>query len=193
MIDAFRRRRFRAECLGNLCVTFVAAAILGLSSAFAKPYEAIKGESSLTYVLVHPMHTVKGVAKDFDCQVDLSEDTVSSKIRVSAEVRNFDSGNSSRDSHALEAVQGLKYPRVTFESGSVKKDSAGYTVAGNLTFHGRTRPVNFHVTPTLGRDKVEITGSFTVRLSDFGVKRPSLMFVKTRDEMTIRFDLFAKP
>jgi polyisoprenoid-binding protein YceI len=170
-----------------------AAALLIPAFAAAKPYEAIKGESSLTYVLVHPMHTVKGVSRDFECKVDLSDDTVSSVIRVVAEVRNFDTGNSSRDSHALEAVDALKFPRVSFASNAVKPDSGGYTVSGDLTFHGKTRPVSFHVTPVSGKERVEIKGAFTVKLSDFGVQRPSLMFVKTHDELTLRFDLFAKP
>jgi hypothetical protein len=32
-----------------------------------------------------------------------------------------------------------------------------------------------------------------VKLTEFGVERPSLMFVPTKDDLTIRFDLFAKP
>ena len=159
----------------------------------AKPYEAIKGESILTYVLKHPAHTVKGVNRDFRCSVELSDDTVSSRIRVGAEVRKFDSGNSNRDSHAMEAIHALKFPRVTFESDSIKPDSDGYLVSGTLTFHGQTRPVAFRVTPETVGDRVRITGSFTVKLSDFGVKRPSLMFIKAEDNLTIRFDLFAKP
>ncbi|HKP97218.1 MAG TPA: YceI family protein [Fibrobacteria bacterium] len=159
----------------------------------AKPYEAIKGESSLTYVLVHPMHTVKGITRDFECKVELSDDTVSSRIRVAADVRKFDSGNSSRDSHALEAVDALKFPRVSFESRSIKPEGGGYLVAGDLTFHGVTRPVSFHVTPALGKDRVEITGTFEINLSDYGVERPSLMFMKSKDQLTLRFDLFAKP
>jgi polyisoprenoid-binding protein YceI len=159
----------------------------------AKPYEALKGESTLTYVLDHPMHLIKGVNRDFECKVDLADDTVSSMIRVSARVRDFNSGNSSRDSHALEAVDGMKYPRVAFASRSVKRDSAGYTVAGDLTFHGVTRPVEMHVVPGEAKDRITIKGAFTIRLSDYGVKAPSLLFIKIKDEMTLRFDLASKP
>ena len=168
-------------------------AILPSRNCAAKPYQAIKGESTLSYLLVHPMHKITGVNKDFLCQVELSPDTLSSSIKVIAAIAGFDSRNSSRDSHMMEAVEAIKFPRVTFVSESVKPDSGGYAVSGNLTFHGVTRPVTFHVTPTLGKDKVEITGAFTIKLSDFGVKPPSLMFVKSHDELTIRFDLFAKP
>jgi polyisoprenoid-binding protein YceI len=164
-----------------------------ISFSAAKEYRAIKGESTLTYVLVHPMHTIKGVNRDLDCAVDLSADTVSSKIRVSADVLNFDSGNSNRDSHALEVVEYRKYPKVSFVSASIKPAGDGYDVAGDLTFHGSTRPVAFHVTPRITAERIEIAGQFAVKLSEFGVKRPSLMLVPVKDDLTIRFDLFAKP
>ena len=174
-------------------ISAISALALFPSAAEAKPYEAIKGESSLTYVLRHPMHLVKGVNRDFECKVDLSDDTVSSVIQVSARVRDFDSGNSSRDSHALEAVDGMKFPKVTFASRSVRRDSAGYTVAGDLTFHGVTRPVEMHVVPGEAKDRITIKGAFSIKLSDYGIKPPGVMFVKSKDELTLRFDLAAKP
>ncbi len=168
-------------------------ALAAVSFPAAKVYQALKGESTLGYVLVHPMHTVKGVTRDLECAVDLSADTVTSKIRVSADVLKFDSGNSNRDSHAMEVIEYRKYPKVTFASTSIKPAGDGYDVAGELTFHGRTRPVGFHVVPKVTAERIEIAGQFAVKLSEFGVKRPSLMLVPVKDDLTIRFDLFAKP
>jgi polyisoprenoid-binding protein YceI len=162
------------------------------AAADAKIYEAIKGESALSYGLVHPMHHITGVSRDFLCKVDLSPDTLSSQIKVIAAISSFDSKNSSRDSHAMEMVQAMKYPNVEFASTAVKPEGDGYLVSGNLTFHGITRPVAFHVTPKSGGGKVEIIGEFAVKLSDFKVERPSLLFVPTEDKLTIRFDLFSK-
>jgi polyisoprenoid-binding protein YceI len=139
------------------------------------------------------MHHVTGVSRDFLCQVDLSPDTVSSRIKVSAAVSSFDSRNSSRDSHAMEMVEAMKYPKVEFSSEAVKPEGDGYLVSGNLTFHGITRPVSFHVSPKSAGGKVEIIGEFAVKLSDYKVKRPTLLFVPTQDKLTIRFDLFANP
>ena len=174
----------------NITVVFCVF-VLTLNSVEAKIYQAIKGESTLSYDMVHPMHKIKGISKDFLCTVDLSSDTISSKIMVSANVSSFDSKNSNRDSHAMEIVNAMKYPKVEFASESVKADSNGYQVAGNLTFHGIKRPVNFHVTPHFLEKKIEIVGTFAVKLSDFKVERPSLLFVPVEDKLTISFDLFA--
>ena len=182
---------------GSIVFAALAALAIFPAAAEAKSYQAIKGESSLTYVLQHPMHLIKGVNRDVACTVELSDDTVSSVIRVSARVRDFDSGNSSRDSHAMEAVGGMKFPKVEFASRSVRRDSAagvaGYIVAGDLTFHGVTRPVEFHVVPGEANDRITIRGTFIIRLSDYGVKPPGLLFVKVKDEMTLRIDLASKP
>jgi polyisoprenoid-binding protein YceI len=180
---------FRATAA--LPASALALALAGAIPASAKTYQAIKGESTLSYHLVHTMHKVTGVSKDFQCLVELSPDTVSSKIQVSAAVSTFDSRNSSRDSHMLEVVEAMKYPRVEFASESVKPEGDGYRVAGTLRFHGVAKPVDFHVTPRIRGDKVEITGAFDLKLTDFKVKPPSLLVVSVHDDFRISFDLFS--
>ena len=170
------------------CLLLTLALPIGVSS---RPYEAIQGESLLSYSLVHPMHKITGVSRGFLCQVELSPDTLSSVIKVSALISSFDSRNSSRDSHAMEMVEALKYPRVEFASDSVKGQAGQYQVSGKLTFHGRSRPVNFLVTSKSKGSKIEITGGFSVKLSDFDVARPTLLFIAAEDKLTISFDLFA--
>jgi polyisoprenoid-binding protein YceI len=170
----------------------LALLLLPPGAALSREYQAIRGESTLAYTLVHPMHKVKGVTRDFVCKVVLAPDTVSSRVYVSAQVRSFDSGNSSRDSHAMEAVQALRYPLVEFASDAVKPEGDGYRVSGHLTFHGITRPVDFHVTPRDFAGKVEITGRFDIKLSDFRVKRPSLLFIPSEDKLGIDFVLRAE-
>lgn len=157
-----------------------------------KVYEAIRGESTLAYRLEHPLHAVNGVTRDFACTVELSDDTVTSQVRVSADVRTFDSGNPNRDDHAMEAIRARKHPRVAFASDSVRKAGGIWRVHGRLTFAGQTRPVDFSVVPKREAGRIRITGDFAVKLSDFGVERPSLMFVPAKDRLTIRFELVAK-
>ncbi len=184
MLDLFKIR------FSTLWITGTVMAFQ-VQPAWTKTYEAIKGESTLTYVLVHPMHKITSVSRDFNCAVDLSPDTLTSHIKVNAAVSSFDSKSSSRDSHAMEWVQAHKFPMVSFVSQSVKKVGEEYLVSGQLTFHGKTRPIEFKVTPLLSDHKIEITGGFEVRLSDFDLKRPSLLFVPTEDKLTISFDLFS--
>lgn len=181
--------------LTRAAVTAVFPALLALSGAppaAARAYEAIPGESTLSYLLKHPMHKVRGVTRDFACAVELSEDTAASRVSVSADVKSFDSGNSNRDDHAMEAVKARKFPRVAFASDSVRKAGAAWRVYGKLTFAGQTRPVDFAVTERKEAGKVRVAGAFSIKLSEFGVKRPSLLFVPTEDKLDIAFDVVAR-
>lgn len=181
--------RFRPAAVLFACAAGLAALAVPAS---ARVYEAEKGESLLSYHIVHPFKDVRGVNRDFECTVDLSEDTAASKVTVSARVEDFDSGNSSRDSHAMEAIHARKHPKVTFVSDAVRKGPQGWIVHGDLTFAGRTRPVEFVVVSRKEAGKVRVGGGFAIKLSDYGVKPPSLMFVSAEDKLDIRFDLVAK-
>lgn len=173
-------------------VLLLAWACAAPAAPAGRMYQAIPGASTLTYVLKHPLHRITGVSKDFVCRVELTPDTLSSAVEVSADVKTFDSGNPNRDDHALEAIHAYKHPRVSFSSDSVRRDGGAYRVFGKLAFAGRTRPVDFTVTNSRESGKVRIAGSFSVKLTDFGVKRPSLLFIPVDDRLDIRFDLYAE-
>ena len=173
----------------SICLFAVLFALPSLP--IAKTYQAIKGESSISYHLHHPMHEIESASKDFDCTVDLNSDTTHSTIHVKASVISFSSGNSSRDSHMMEVMDAFKYPFVEFGSDSVRHEEKGYRVFGQLTFHGVKHPQDFVVTPTYLKGRVQITGDFTVKLSDYNIDRPSLMFVPTSNDLLIHLDVVA--
>jgi len=180
---------------GNFLTGFMAIGlVMGLLapswSASGQTYRVIPGESKISYHLHHPMHEIEGVSKDFDCVVVLGGDTAYAQIRVKAQVASFSSGNTNRDSHMLEILDGLKYPFVEFVSDSLRHEDEGYRVFGELTFHGVRRPVDFKATPVHLKNGVEIKGDFVVLLSDYQVERPSLLFVPTANDLHIDLDVF---
>lgn len=168
-------------------------ALQGAAAGEVKIFTAIKGESTLNYRLVHPMHVVHGVSKDFQCKVTTNGDTSRVHVAVSAKVASFNSGNSNRDSHALEVLDALKYPQVTFVSDKVvpMENRSRYQVTGQLTFHGITREISFPVIPKRADHKINVRGGFDINLSDYKVTRPSLLGVAVKDKLTISFDLWA--
>ena len=78
--------------------------LLVLGNAQAKVYTALKGESSISYHVIHKMHEVTGTSKDFKCVVDLAADSTKSRIYVKSALTEFNSGNSSRDANMLEVL-----------------------------------------------------------------------------------------
>jgi len=152
---------------------------------------ADKKLSTVTYAAKHPLHKWEGVSRDVNSAIVYNDDTKQPEsVAVSIKVASFDSRNSNRDSHAMEVLEGLKYPNVTFVSSNVKANSDGTLDAiGNLTFHGITKPTTLHATRTNANGKMTITGEFPVSLTGFDVERPSLMGLKTNDEMMLSFNV----
>ncbi len=164
--------------------------------SFAKPSAtrklvADKKLSTVTYAAKHPLHKWEGVSRDVNSAVVYNDDTKQPEsVAVSIKVSSFDSRNSNRDSHAMEVLEGLKYPNVTFVSSDIKLNADGtLSAAGNLTFHGITKPMTLRATRTESGGKMTIVGEFPISLTGFNVERPSLMGLKTNDEMTLAFNV----
>jgi polyisoprenoid-binding protein YceI len=150
---------------------------------------ADKALSTVTYAAKHPLHKWEGVSHDVNCAVIYNDEAKQPEnVAVSIKVSSFDSDNNNRDSHAMEVLDGLKYPNVTFVSSDIKAGENGaLTAKGNLTFHGVTKPVTMQVSRKDAGGKMTLTGEFPVNMSDYSIERPSLMGMKTEDGMLLKF------
>lgn len=148
--------------------------------------ELIRDESSVTYRISHPLHIVEATSKDVTYQVVLDPSTKQIRsVTAQVDVTTFDSGNSNRDSHAMEVLDAITYPDVNFASTSVTPAGDSIRVAGKLTFHGVTRDIVAMLAQVWTSDQVTVKGTFDVSLTDFKVDRPSLLMIPVDD--TLRF------
>ena len=152
---------------------------------------ADKSLSTVTYAAKHPLHKWEGVSHDVNGAIIYNDDTKQPEsVAIAIKVASFDSDNNNRDSHAIEVLEGIKYPTVTFVSSDIKVGPTNTLSAkGTLTFHGVAKPVTLQATRKDSGGKVVLTGEFPVNMSDHNIERPSLMGLKTEDEMTLRFNV----
>lgn len=151
---------------------------------------ADKASSSVTYAMNHPMHSWEGICKDVNAVVVINNQTKAiEQVAVALKLDAFNSGNANRDSHALEVMEALKFPKVTFVSKQIKVTAEKLTVEGNLTFHGITKPLTIIATREDFVNKLVIEGKFDVSLTDFNIERPSLLGLKTNDKMNLKFQV----
>jgi polyisoprenoid-binding protein YceI len=175
---------------------FIAILILFIVFAFSidvdgRKIVADKKNSLVTYAMSHPAHDWEGVCKDVNAVIIYDDNTKTiNQVAVSLKVNAFDSGNANRDSHAIEVLEGLKYPKVTFTSNKIKNDNNTLTAEGNLNFHGITKPVTISVSRTDSDKQIVLDGKFDILLSQFQIERPSLFGIKTRDEVKLSFKVF---
>ncbi|MFI5345533.1 MAG: YceI family protein [Elusimicrobiota bacterium] len=134
----------------------------------------------------------------------LTEAIKASKVKgmeVKISVAGLKSGESGLDKNMRKAMNEEKFPDVVYRLKSYemgKNGSGGVVPAktqGELTIAGQTKTVSIDVEFSLGQDAAAVKGSYTLVMSDYGIKPPSLMLgaIKVRDPVTIRFDLILKP
>ena len=149
---------------------------------------ADKSKTSITYAMKHPLHEWEGTSKEVN-SVILYDKTTSqiSSVAVAAKVSSFDSQNANRDSHMIEAVEGIKFPQVTFNSTSVNTNGSELTVEGDLVFHGISKKISFSVKLKQNKSELIAEGAFEVKMSDHKIDKPTLMAIPSDDLIKIRF------
>jgi polyisoprenoid-binding protein YceI len=174
----------------NIVLFFIGC--LFTSSAFAqiKTVASIKGESSAKYFMVHPMHKFDATSKDvmYTASIDPGAKSIKTVTAV-VDVTSFDSGNSNRDSHAMEVIDAMSFPETTFTSTSIVPQENSLMIGGKLTFHGVTHDITAIAVPEWGSDKLVVHATMNISLTAFKVERPALLFIPVED--TLKFVLTA--
>lgn len=172
-----------------LLLCLLTVALVSFTVVAKRKLMADKGVSTVTYDMKHPLHKWQAVSHDLNCAMIYDDATKQIEtVAVSMKVASFDSKDSNRDSHALEALDALKYPSVTFVSESIQPGADGaLTIKGKLTFHGVPKPVVIQATRQDAANRLTITGAFNVSMTDHTVERPSLLGMKTDDAISMRF------
>jgi polyisoprenoid-binding protein YceI len=162
------------------------------ASTFAqiKTVASIKGESSAIYYMVHPMHKFDATSKEVVYTASLDPGAKDIKtVTAVVDVTSFDSGNSNRDSHAMEVIDAMSFPETTFASTSIVQQDNLLKIIGKLTFHGVTQYITAIAVPEWGSDKLVIHATMHISLTTFKVERPALLFIPVED--TLKFVLTA--
>jgi polyisoprenoid-binding protein YceI len=85
-----------------------------------------------------------------------------------------------------EVLDCERHQEIVFKSTGAEPAGQGrWTLRGNLTLRGQTRPVTVQVTLKDGR----YAGEATVKLTEFGIKPPGKAGVRAKDEVRIEFDV----
>jgi polyisoprenoid-binding protein YceI len=135
--------------------------------------------SSVTFVCKHANFTnVRGMFQKPSGTVVLDEATpVNSKVDATIDVKSITTGVEERDTHlkSPDFFDAATYPAITFVSTSVTRSSdTAYSVTGNLTMRGVTKPVTLAVTASppfqhFGTIRRGIEATTSVNRQDFGV------------------------
>lgn len=170
------------------------------TSVFAQSTWTVdNAHAKLAFSTVHlGISDVSGSFNEFDATIVAAEEDFSDAVfKLTVDVASIDTKVGMRDDHLRSAdfFEVEKYPEMTYKSTSIKKAGQDrYTLTGDLTLHGVTKPVTMELwyRGTIENEQsgavtsgFQVTG--TIKRTDFNVG-PSFPFGMISDEVTIKAD-----
>ena len=114
-------------------------------------------------------------------------------------VEKLECGNGQMNGHMRKALKSEEHPLITFSLSSYElsrsNDSLLVTMAGSLTLGGTEKPVEIVALATTAPEgALRVAGAYALRMTDFGLKPPTLMFgrIKVHDLVKVGFDVVLK-
>ena len=97
-----------------------------------------------------------------------------------------------------DVLETEQFPEISFESTSLEAERVleglyRVQIAGNLTLHGETRRHQTKAQVVFMRDKLRVSGDFSLRQADYNIKLFSVGMgaLKIKDELKFTFDIVA--
>jgi polyisoprenoid-binding protein YceI len=123
------------------------------------------------------------------------------RAALSIPVAKLDCRNGTMNEHMRKALKSdahksIEYRIAKWELVPRGDDEGTVTTSGTLVIAGAEKPISVELTAKRGGQGTwQLKGSKTIRMTEWGVKPPSLMFgtMKVHDPVTIRFELVLEP
>jgi len=128
-------------------------------------------------------------------QADLSmqdNNIESIKGTLAFNIVDFNSTNSERDEHMQEMFDMKKYANISLKINNIVKKSDVYLIDGVMRMHGVTKPIEINSNIIQNSNKITIQSNFSVKVTDYGMEPPSLLFFTVRDDVDINASLTLK-
>jgi polyisoprenoid-binding protein YceI len=143
----------------------------------AGDYTIDASHSRLGFVARHAMVTkVRGHFGDFGGTAHIdTANPAASNVSLTIKTASVTTGSPDRDGHLVSAdfFDAENNPEITFTSTNVSRDGSDWTIAGDLTIKGTTKPVTIEFEETgsardpFGNLRVGFEGSTTLNRKDF--------------------------
>lgn len=176
--------------IANLACIVIAGATMSVPAAAQLDTQWTLVQSTLSYHMSHPMHEVDGTSHAARgkgiCHAGMCD------FLIAAPVKSFDSGDTNRDLHMIEATRGAQYPMVQVRTRFPQAETSGSPLYADLEVQFAGQTVHYsHVAfqRTQRGNDVRITGVVPATCSDFKIERPSFLTVPIKNEIPVRVDL----
>ncbi|WP_428738461.1 YceI family protein [Sulfurimonas sp.] len=108
---------------------------------------------------------------------------------ISFNIIDFISSSSGRDEHMQEMFEMEKYPAISLSIVKIVKEKDNYVIYGTMHVHGISNSLQIPVTIAENNQTISMHSDFQVKVTDYGMEPPSLLFMDVRNEVDINATL----
>jgi polyisoprenoid-binding protein YceI len=181
----------------KLLLCFMSFLVVGFTFIQAQVIITLHPESAVEYEAHDQTDRWTGRAPVSRLEFTLNPERLGdSSLTIAVKPGDFSSGNFFRDTNAQRTVfETGKYPEIVFVSKRVQSEggtladgeSREVTLTGDLTMHGVTKELETTATLTRTGNTLTATGGFDIKLTDFGMKPPTLFNIVVDENVIVRF------
>ena len=157
-------------------------------------------ESKVSLEGTSSVKSFKCTAEKIDVAVAAEENAAPADLVSSASVivpvATLECGNKTMNEHMRKALKASANPQISWRLSSYRLTGTTVFMKGLLRIAGKENPIEITGTGTVdGTGTIRMKGSKLFRMTEFGVKPPSLMLgtMKVADPVTVSFDLVLNP
>ena len=181
-------------------IAFLAAVILVWVPGLSAQQHVIDTQKSTLTIHVGKTGAFSGLGHEHEVRAPIQSGTADTGSRPAVEVhvdaralRVIDKDGSEKDRAEVqktmlgpEVLDSERYREIVFKSTGAEPAGPGqWTLRGDLTLRGQTRPISVQVTLKDGR----YLGETTVKQTEFGIKPPGKAGIRAKDEVKITFEV----
>lgn len=173
---------FRKTTLALITLSFISSASfasnIDFKNGYIQAHTEILGDSN-----INPKST-KIVTK-----LIMDENPETLKGEILLDLFSLKSENDKRDEHMHEALKAKENKLVSFTIKDVTKVGESYKLLGTLHLNKVTKDVEALASIEERGEMMTLKGGFNIKMSDFGIEPPTLLFLSVRDQVDITYEL----
>ncbi|MCW7488623.1 YceI family protein [Leptospira meyeri] len=151
-------------------------------------------KKNIEFFVEHTTKNVTGVCNEIqmdtpNVQVSGNGYVLKSPFEIKIPLLKIVSGDTNRDSHIQEILGYPDTPNILVKIESVQpgKDQI-HIIKGKLTIHGNTKDFSTDaLVKQENSNSIQVDGSLVVKFSEYELENPSLLFMKAKDEIRVKY------
>lgn len=154
---------------------------LDFQSGFIKAHTEVFGDSE-----------INPIVNKIDSKLNINRSLESINGVIIINSHDLKSNNSSRDENMYNTLKAKFFPTIKYVLKSITKVNDKYQTQGSLTLNGVTKNVNSTLDVVSNKNLVNLDGGFSIKLTDFNLEPPTMLFVTVRNQIDITYKLSYK-